>query len=113
MHVDILQRCEEDPEHTSGIPFYYNICKTTGEVLPVGRRNGQPRNHISDIDFRGIYISDDRRAEIFWKKSRQRSLVVLPIIRLQKKVCWRRRSMARTTARGELDSTKAQKAGEM
>jgi hypothetical protein len=78
----------EDLNIPTGIPFYYNICKTSGEVLHDDVDNNHNHGNttssstgdqattsvpvsVSDIDgFRGIYISDDRKKRSFLERRR-------------------------------------------
>lgn len=71
MSVDNIPASDiEDLNIPTGIPFYYNICKTTGEVLPADD-DGTEMNHISDMKgFRGTYISDDRKKRSFLERRR-------------------------------------------
>ena len=66
MHIDdIPASAIEDLNIPTGIPFYYNICKTTGKVLEV-EDAGHP-----DVDgFRGVYITDDRKKRSFLERRR-------------------------------------------
>lgn len=61
----------EDLNIPTGIPFYYNICKETGEVLPVEDKDHGIGDNLSSFPgFRGIYISDDRKKRSFLERRR-------------------------------------------
>ena len=61
----------EDLNIPTGIPFYYNICKETGKVLPVEDRDHGEGDNLGDSEgFRGIYISDDRKKRSFLERRR-------------------------------------------
>ena len=66
MHIDDIPASDiEDLNIPTGIPFYYNICKTTGKVLEV-----EDTGHPDVEGFRGIYISDDRKKRSFLERRR-------------------------------------------
>lgn len=67
MHIDDIPASNiEDLNIPTGIPFYYNICKTTGKVLEAEDNTG----HRDVGGFRGIYISDDRKKRSFLERRR-------------------------------------------
>ena len=66
MHLDSIPSNEiESLNIPTAIPFYYDICLSTGKVVSTGsqqdRENGQ---------FRGMYISDDRKKRNFLERRR-------------------------------------------
>lgn len=64
MHIDNIPPEDiEDLNIPTGIPFYYNICKTTGDVLEDEKTQQADR-------FRGVYISDDRKKRSFLERRR-------------------------------------------
>ncbi|CAB9501872.1 3-bisphosphoglycerate-dependent phosphoglycerate mutase [Seminavis robusta] len=72
MHIDSIPAEEiEDLNIPTGIPFYYNLCKTTGQVLAVDDKDqGEYVKGESLGGFRGVYISDDRKKRSFLERRR-------------------------------------------
>lgn len=61
----------EDLNIPTGIPFYYNICKTTGEVLPPEEGRIKMDGLVDSTEgFRGVYMSDDRKKRNFLERRR-------------------------------------------
>ena len=73
MHIDEIPPEEiEDLNIPTGIPFYYNICKTTGKVVEsysTDHPDDEPNNDTMK-KFRGVYISDDRKKRSFLERRR-------------------------------------------
>jgi Histidine phosphatase superfamily (branch 1) len=73
MHIDDIPAEEiEDLNIPTGIPFYYNLCKTTGQVLTDEEHavQNQEDGYDANDKFRGIYISDDRKKRNFLERRR-------------------------------------------
>ena len=71
MHIDDIPPEEiEDLNIPTGIPFYYNICKTTGQVLNDATAQAAQETESNNPKFRGIYISDDRKKRSFLERRR-------------------------------------------
>lgn len=68
MHIDEIPSGEiENLNIPTGIPFYYDVCKSTGSVL-------NDEHECDSIGlmgrFRGVYISDDRKRRNFLERRR-------------------------------------------
>jgi 2,3-bisphosphoglycerate-dependent phosphoglycerate mutase len=69
MHLDDIPDDEiEGLNIPTAIPFYYDVDKSTGLVL--SSRNDDSSKRIGHGDFRGIYISDERRKRNFLERRR-------------------------------------------
>ena len=72
MHIDNIPANQiEDLNIPTGIPFYYNIDKTTGQV--VVSKDDREIEVVKDEPhgaFRGVYISDDRKKRSFLERRR-------------------------------------------
>jgi len=71
MHIDNIPAGDiEDLNIPTGIPFYYNIDKTTGAVMSA-ENDERERDQISGVKgFRGTYMSDDRKKRNFLERRR-------------------------------------------
>jgi hypothetical protein len=70
MHLDTIPA--EDIEGLNiptAIPFYYDIDKRSGLVLPPNK-NEESSKRIGHGNFRGIYISDERKKRNFLERRR-------------------------------------------
>jgi hypothetical protein len=75
MHLDEIPVDEiESFSIPTAIPFYYDIDKGTGKVVPTGVQNTEGENAADKIadgsKFRGIYISDERKKKSFLERRR-------------------------------------------
>lgn len=69
MHIDGIPSGEiESLNIPTGIPFFYDVHKETGEVLSVGRADSGIVNGIGR--FRGVYIADERKKRSFLERRR-------------------------------------------
>jgi 2,3-bisphosphoglycerate-dependent phosphoglycerate mutase len=69
MHLDDIPDDEiEGLNIPTAIPFYYDIDKSTGSVL--SSRNEDSSKRIGHGNFRGIYISDERKKRNFLERRR-------------------------------------------
>jgi 2,3-bisphosphoglycerate-dependent phosphoglycerate mutase len=71
MHLDNISPDEiEGLNIPTAIPFFYDICKSTGEVLFSSLDDAGKSDVIGKGSFRGIYISDERKKRSFLERRR-------------------------------------------